>query len=973
MTFFGVKGPGGQGPKEGGDTGGARWDKSLTDAVHDGLRAPLDLLGDLLGGGRKPAAAEQAGPARPEGGPAKDSGHKPWAEEGGRDRANPSNGRVGETGPGQAGTASLPPAAAALLGVPGPVGQQGPVGQHGVVGLQGSVGLRGSAGQQGPVGPQGQFGLQGAIGQHGPGGQQGSAGQHGAGGEQGVVGPQLMGQQGQALRAGAPAGRGDAVAKPAETLTGMLGDAAGLAGQAVRDLAGVITAPFGPVAPSKGPEVGPVRPEPSLGRPETPSARPEAPGKPDAPSAKPELPLAKPESPAASTPTGPVPAKIGPELQSTPAAVAVSVEPARAPTLDAAAIARLETLGSPAAELIRAGAPREVASAADAALRGLQLAASPEGAASLAALQGMPPLGPSALEAARAEARVILGPPAEMPAGSLAAALIASGQPAPIEPGAPLPPGSAGLLAVPRAEAAPGAEAVPLLVALPPGAAAGTAAHLGGGIEAISLPPAAGLRTEAAVLPEAAAFWSRHAAPVVEAVVHQVSPAPDALATPVSLSSVIEAAASAGMTVSLAPGPNGWVVAGAAVLGAEAGLRGAAAPATAPLSAGAPPVPGPGGATIHLGEGTDPRREALGGAFVSVTHPVPVAIDLGPAPGAAPLPEEAPRLWRMDDTAALIAIGPSGPAGAIEEGMGLLARLREGRVTRLADLAPGQGIATWQGSPAHLLLGGIARVGEEGVALGESEPPRIEVIRAPSEEGGWTVLRDGAASRTGEAGEELRLVLAYGLGAPAGPHGGGEGAARAREGIAAALLAMETARRTAEAGRARQAWAGLAGDWVAELARRERLGPPPGGSATPEALAMIAGLHGPLAAWDAMLAGGAAPGPLLRGASPAIRASLAHALASGAALSLSALGQPWEAAAGRAPKPAGLDAAREAFALAAAAVLRGETGLQAAAAALGAWGEAAIRDAPVTRLSRGDGLAIAARLGRFGVPAPAMR
>ncbi|WP_458097114.1 hypothetical protein [Roseomonas sp. WA12] len=643
------------------------------------------------------------------------------------------------------------------------------------------------------------------------------------------------------------------------------------------------------------------------------------------------------------------------------------------PALDAAALNRLDALGSPAAELIRAGAPREVASAADAALRGMQLAVSPDGAVSLAALQGVPTLGPSALETARAEARVILGPPAEMPAGSLAAVLIAAGQPAPVEPGAPLPAGSIGLLAVPRVETAPGAEATPLLVALPPGSSVSSATPLGGGIESIALPPAAGLRTEAAILPEAAAFWSRHAAPLVEAVVHQVSPAPDAMAPPVLLSSVLEGAANSGMTVTLGPGPNGWVVSGAAMLGAEAGLRGVTAPAAAPLSAGPPPIPGPGEATVHLGAGADPRREALGGAFVSVTHPVAVAIDFGPAPGAAPLPEGTPRLWRMDDTAALVAIGPSGPAGAIEEGMGLLARLREGRVTRLADLAPGQGIATWQGSPAHLLLGGIARVGEDGVALGESEPPRIEVIRAPSKEGGWTILRDGAVSRAGEASEELRLVLAYGLGAPAGPYAGGEDAARAREGIAAALLAMETARRTGEAGRARQAWAALAADWVAELERRERLGPPPGGSTTPEALAMIAGLHGPLAAWDAMLAGGAAPGPLLRGTAPALRASLAHLLATGAALSLSALGQPWEAAAGRAPVRAGLDAAREDFALAATSVLRGETGLEDAAAALGAWGEAAIRDAAVTRLSRGDGLAIAARLGRFGVPAPAIR
>ncbi|WP_376091783.1 hypothetical protein ACE7GA_22380 [Roseomonas sp. CCTCC AB2023176] len=619
--------------------------------------------------------------------------------------------------------------------------------------------------------------------------------------------------------------------------------------------------------------------------------------------------------------------------------------------------ARLDALGSPAGELLRAGAPPSVASAADAALRGLQAAVAPEAASVIGG-----PMDRPAVLAAAAEARTALGQPAELPPGTVAALLVAAGFPAPLAPGQPLPPGADAALALQSATGgAPLIVALPAGTPLPEGAAA---APLGAGIEALSVPAATGLRQEPALPPATAAFWDANLPPVVEAVRREVQAARPPEATPASLQGfpMTPEGAPASLAVTLGPGPNGAVATGVTILAGERGGTSALGRGGAPLAAGeAPEAPG-AGATLHLGDEGEARREALGAAYVSVTDAVPVPLDLRPGPGAAPLAEEPPRLWRLDGTAALVAVGPGGPAAAVAEGLALLARLREGGLRGLGGLRPGQGIATHAGLPAHLLLSGIARPGGDGVELTESAPPPVEVIRAAGDEGTWTVLRGGQAMRAGEPDEGLRLVFAYGIGPAAGPYGAEAGAVRARESVSAVLLAMEAARRGEDPARRRAALAALAADWAEEMHRRERLGPPPGGAAAPAALAMLAGLHGPLATWDALQAAGATPGDVLRAATPSLRPTLALALAAGAALALPDLARD---AAREGAAPIGLDAARAAFAAAASALLRGEGSWRSAARALGAWGEAAIAAAPHARLARGDGLAVGARLGRL--------
>ena len=149
--------------------------------------------------------------------------------------------------------------------------------------------------------------------------------------------------------------------------------------------------------------------------------------------------------------------------------------------------------------------------------------------------------------------------------------------------------------------------------------------------------------------------------------------------------------------------------------------------------------------------GSQPQR------LVAFTDNRPVPLDLAP---------HTPRVacWRLDDTEALLVTGETEATRAA----GLHARLMD-HPFPLAMLEPGEGFATWEGSPVWLRLAGIHKPASLGVLLAESTPARLQVLRL---EEGWEVTRSvpgdpPAAARVvpgQSAGAVLARSLAYGFG-----------------------------------------------------------------------------------------------------------------------------------------------------------------------------------------------------------------
>jgi hypothetical protein len=173
----------------------------------------------------------------------------------------------------------------------------------------------------------------------------------------------------------------------------------------------------------------------------------------------------------------------------------------------------------------------------------------------------------------------------------------------------------------------------------------------------------------------------------------------------------------------------GWIVAEGGVVRA-----GPAAARSDQVFAG-PPPPARVRRMLHLG--ADRRAPGRGGFDAHVSHGErrPVAIDLFPA-------RPATQCWRLDDTRSLVTVGSAGPQGASVRAAELYRSLLDGGAT-LDLLQPGEGMATWEGSPLWLTLAGIGKPASLGVALNEATPARFEVLRLP--DGAWHVEHAGGA------------------------------------------------------------------------------------------------------------------------------------------------------------------------------------------------------------------------------------
>jgi hypothetical protein len=160
-------------------------------------------------------------------------------------------------------------------------------------------------------------------------------------------------------------------------------------------------------------------------------------------------------------------------------------------------------------------------------------------------------------------------------------------------------------------------------------------------------------------------------------------------------------------------------------------------------------------------------------------------------------------LWRLDDTRYFATIAGEGVLPAIAAAATLHRRLAAHEIG-LADLQPGEGFDTWEGSPLWLVLAGIAKPPALGVALSESQPRRVEVWREM--DGGWLVHRDGVAHRFGsDASDDAALFRCTLFGVTPGT----DMHAYAR--ASAAMTRARRARRTVNvAARAEEAWAAVA-------------------------------------------------------------------------------------------------------------------------------------------------------------------
>ena len=123
---------------------------------------------------------------------------------------------------------------------------------------------------------------------------------------------------------------------------------------------------------------------------------------------------------------------------------------------------------------------------------------------------------------------------------------------------------------------------------------------------------------------------------------------------------------------------------------------------------------------------------------VSYGEQRPIPIDI--APHAASVP-----VWRLDDTEMLVVADESGRGVASVRAAALHRALMDDGAD-LSALQPGEGFATWEGSPLWLRLAGIDKPAELGVLLDRSVPPRLSVMRTG--ELSWRVDSDDPAQRS---------------------------------------------------------------------------------------------------------------------------------------------------------------------------------------------------------------------------------
>lgn len=322
---------------------------------------------------------------------------------------------------------------------------------------------------------------------------------------------------------------------------------------------------------------------------------------------------------------------------------------------------------------------------------------------------------------------------------------------------------------------------------------------------------------------------------------------------------------------------------------------GGAAPAT-PYTVAAPgtrPAPDAERSTLYLGAGdpagADDWRAAVLGPYVGHEARRQVKLDLGDAVAG---------LWRLDDTHGFAALGTGDVRTATRRAKAVLQRLAAGP-GRLDQLAAGEGFATFDGSPLSLALAGVVKPAALGIALNETDPPRLEVLRTPGAD--WVVARSGGAYANAPrlrygalAIDEATLNLHVLFGVPPGadetpPQGQlGEHAA---SGFMQARAKMEQAAwlpSRNDAARARESWAAIARDWASTLQRlaggnglMDRLAPGIAAPAMADLLTDQAIRFGSLAAWHVAQRGQVdVPGLLAAlGDDPARQAAVADALA----------------------------------------------------------------------------------------------
>ena len=140
----------------------------------------------------------------------------------------------------------------------------------------------------------------------------------------------------------------------------------------------------------------------------------------------------------------------------------------------------------------------------------------------------------------------------------------------------------------------------------------------------------------------------------------------------------------------------------------------------------------PGIATAANGRG----RASVEGGLIAYAEHRPVLLDVAPVEPQAPS-------WRLDDTQTLVSVGPGGVASARERAVALYSALIE-QGEGLAAVRPGEGFATWDGSPLWLSLAGIAKPGQHGVLPSVAVPGRVQVLRTAK--GEWVVEHIGRPS-----------------------------------------------------------------------------------------------------------------------------------------------------------------------------------------------------------------------------------
>ena len=187
---------------------------------------------------------------------------------------------------------------------------------------------------------------------------------------------------------------------------------------------------------------------------------------------------------------------------------------------------------------------------------------------------------------------------------------------------------------------------------------------------------------------------------------------------------------------------------------------------------------------------------------MSYTERRSVPIDIAPAAPVVPA-------WRLDDTQALVTVGPAGPRAAALRAAELYFDLLDREAT-LDALRPGEGFVTWEGSPLWLSLAAIRKPVALGVLAG-CAPGRVQVMR--TDDGAWLVEHAGGLWRAPRclrhaagAQDDATLLLDVLSGIAAAP----DGAARRRFGTASVVLRFMHGLSEPAGWRAQEAWAMVA-------------------------------------------------------------------------------------------------------------------------------------------------------------------